>query len=101
MKYRQIIWVLLACMAYAIQAQAEDLGTMVVTDEKSPSRAEASTHSVTVIDRETIERSHAANVAELLRGVANIVVRDVTGVGASRRLTLAVMVNRLPPTAWF
>jgi len=88
MKYRQIIWVLLACMAYAIQAQAEDLGTMVVTDEKSPSRAEASTHSVTVIDRETIERSHAVNVAELLRGVANIVVRDVTGVGAKSQVDL-------------
>ncbi len=88
MKYRQTMWAILACMACAVQAQADDIGTMIVTDDKAPSKAETSAHSVTVIDREMIERSHASSVAELLRGVANIVVRDVTGVGAKSQVDL-------------
>jgi outer membrane cobalamin receptor len=37
---------------------------------------------VTVIDRKTIENSHAENIVDVLKGQANIVVRDTSGTGA-------------------
>ncbi len=53
---------------------------------ESPSAT--SSKAVTVINRKTIEDSHAENVVDLLKGQPNIVVRDATGVGAKAQVDL-------------
>ncbi len=73
-------WVLAAVPPSAM-AGTGNLGTIDVTAERQPSPTAASAVPVTVIDRKSIEASHAQNVAELLQGQADIIVRDSSGIG--------------------
>lgn len=80
-----------ACMTLGlgvVQAGAEDLGTVTVTAERHEVPANLSSFTVTVIDRNQIEHSHAANLATLLREQPGIVVRDTSGVGAKSQVDL-------------
>lgn len=70
------------------QAGADNLGTIDVTAERQASPTAASAVPVTVIDRKTIAASHARNVAELLQGRADIVVRDTSGIGVKATVDL-------------
>ena len=60
----------------------EDLGTINVTASRVEAPSITSSKPVTVINREMIEDSHADNLVTLLKGQANIVVRDTSGTGA-------------------
>jgi len=73
--------------ATLVSAQ-EDLGRINVTASRMESPSATSSKPVTVIDRSTIEASHAENVVDILKGQANIVVRDTTGVGAKSYVDL-------------
>jgi iron complex outermembrane recepter protein len=82
---------LLACaffIAAASAADAGDIGTITVTAERQPALIEESSRPVTIIDRKTIENSHAANLVDLLRGRPDIVVRDTSGIGAKSQIDL-------------
>ena len=67
--------------AVPFPAHAGNLGTIDVTAERQASPTATSSVPVTVIDRKAIVASHARNVAELLQGQADIVVRDTSGIG--------------------
>jgi len=69
-------------------AQDENLGTIDVTSSRVESPSITSSKPVTVIDRKTIEASHAQNIVDVLKGQANIVVRDTSGVGAKSQVDL-------------
>jgi len=69
-------------------AQTQDLGEMNVTSSRVETPSATSSKPVTVIDRKTIEESHAGNIVDLLKGQANIVVRDTTGIGAKSQVDL-------------
>ena len=71
-----------------VHAGADNLGTIDVTSERQSSPTAASPVPVTVIDRQQIETSHARNVAELLQGQADIVVRDTSGIGVKPQVDL-------------
>jgi len=73
--------------ATLVSAQ-EDLGQINVTANRVESPSATSSKPVTVIDRKAIEGSHAENVVDILKGQANIVVRDTTGVGAKSQVDL-------------
>jgi len=79
---------LLLIVSTAAQAQVEDLGIVEVTSGRYEAPAKASTKPVTIIDRKAIEASHVENVIDLLRGEANIVVRDSSGIGAKAQVDL-------------
>lgn len=80
---------MLALLALNIPAYAgENLGAIEVTPASGASAPVSSAHSVTVIDREQIEKSHADNIVDILKGVAGIVVSDTSGVGAKARVDL-------------
>jgi len=75
-------------MPYTILAQTEDLGEVNVTSSRFEAPSITSSRPVTVIDRQAIEDSHAGNIVDILKGQANIVVRDTTGVGAKAQVDL-------------
>ena len=81
-------WPLLAALAWAGQAQATDLGTISVTDQRSEAPIGQATHAVTIIDRKTIEASHVQNVVDLFKSIPDVVVRDTSGVGAKAQVDL-------------
>jgi len=86
---KKIISVAAVMLAMPLNIHAqEDLGTINVTAMRGEAPLLASSRPVTVIDRQTIESAHAASVVDLLRGQANIVVSDTTGVGAKSRVDL-------------
>jgi len=60
----------------------ENLGTINVTAGRVESPTAVSSKTVTIIDRKTIEASHANYIVDLLQGQANIIVRDSSGTGA-------------------
>jgi len=60
----------------------ENLGTINVTAGRVESPTAESSKTVTIIDRKTIEASHAQYIVDLLQGQANIIVRDTSGTGA-------------------
>jgi len=62
-------------------AQGNDLGTINVTAQRVAAPSELSSKVLTVISRKQIEASHADSVPELLRGRADIVVRDTSSAG--------------------
>jgi len=88
MKLKMKYWPLLASIAWAGQAMATDLGTISVTAQRSEAPIGESSKSVTVIDRQTIEASHAQNVVDLFKGIPNAVVRDTSGIGAKSQVDL-------------
>jgi outer membrane cobalamin receptor len=77
-----------ALVALPLAAHAGNLGTIDVTAERHASPTAASSVPVTIIDRKTIVASHARNVAELLQGQADIVVRDTSGIGIKPQVDL-------------
>jgi len=85
--------IMAACLAVAGCATSawggsEDLGVIDVTSSRVEAPSITSSKPVTVIDRKTIENSHAENVVDVLKGQANIVVRDTSGVGARSQVDL-------------
>ncbi|MFQ5344577.1 MAG: TonB-dependent receptor [Mariprofundus sp.] len=72
----------------ATHAQTQDLGEIDVTSSRIETHSITSSRPVTVIDRQTIENAHAGSVVDLLKGQANIVIRDTTGVGAKSQVDL-------------
>jgi len=87
MKLKHILW-LMAVMPATAMAQTQDLGELNVTAGRVAAPSITSSRPVTVIDRQAIESSHAATVVDLLKGQANIVVRDTSGVGAKSQVDL-------------
>ncbi|MFQ5581026.1 MAG: TonB-dependent receptor [Mariprofundaceae bacterium] len=86
---KQIKFVVVVMLGMPLIAHAqEDLGTINVTATRTQAPSITSSRAVTIIDRQTIEGSHAGNVVDLLKGQANIVVSDITGVGAKSRVDL-------------
>jgi len=69
-------------------AQTQDLGEMNVTSSRIDAPSSTSSKPVTIIDRKTIKDSHASNIVDLLKGQANIVVSDTSGVGAKSQVDL-------------
>ena len=65
-----------------------DLGTINVTTQGASASITSSSKSMTVIDRATIESSHAQFVTDLLRGHSGLVVRDTTGTGSKAKVDL-------------
>jgi len=88
MKLKMKYWPLLASLAWAGQAMATDLGTISVTAQRSEAPISESSRAVTVIDRQTIEASHAQNIVDLFKGVPNALVRDTSGIGAKSQVDL-------------
>ena len=85
----KIVCLLPVLLGVAIPVSAqEDLGQINVTAGRMESPSATSSKAVTVINRKTIEDSHAENVIDLLKGQPNIVVRDTTGVGAKAQVDL-------------
>ncbi len=70
-----------------LRIQAEDLGTIDVSTSPRTT-SETSSKPVTILTHEAIESSHAENVVDLLRGEANIIVRDSSGIGAKSQVDL-------------
>lgn len=86
---KQIKLAVMVMLSIPLAAYAQDdLGTINVTASRVEAPSITSSRPVTVIDRKTIEKSHAENVVDLLKGQANIVVSDTTGVGAKSRVDL-------------
>ncbi|MFQ5519622.1 MAG: TonB-dependent receptor, partial [Mariprofundus sp.] len=86
---KQITFAMAVMLGMTLIAHAqEDLGTINVTATRAEAPSITSSRSVTIIDRKTIETSHAVNVVDLLKGQANVVVSDITGVGAKSRVDL-------------
>lgn len=75
-------------LAASPPVHAGNLGTIDVTAERQSSPTAASPVPVTVIGRQAIVASHARNVAELLQGQADIVVRDTSGIGIKPQVDL-------------
>lgn len=74
---------LLLALALPLPAGAEAvLDPVVVSAARTPVRELNTAASISVIDRAEIEASGARNLAELLRGVAGVQVRDLYGSGA-------------------
>ncbi|MDQ6981904.1 MAG: TonB-dependent receptor plug domain-containing protein, partial [Mariprofundus sp.] len=90
MKQKYILWLaaLMAVMPSTTIAQTQDLGEMNVTSSRVETPSVTSSKPVTIIDRKTIEESHAVNIVDLLKGQANIAVRDTSGVGAKAQVDL-------------
>jgi len=90
LKQQHILWLaaFMAAMPATALAQTQDLGEMNVTSSRVETPSATSSKPVTVIGRQTIEESHASSIVDLLRGQANIVVRDTTGIGAKSQVDL-------------
>jgi outer membrane cobalamin receptor len=90
LKQNHILW--LAAFMTAIPAiaaaQTQDLGEINITSSRAASPSATSSKPVTVINRKMIDDSHAENVVDLLKGQANIVVSDTSGVGAKAQVDL-------------
>jgi outer membrane cobalamin receptor len=69
-------------------AGTQDLGELNVTSSRAEAPSITSSRPVTVIDRQTIDNSHVENIVDLLKGQANIIVRDTSGVGAKAQVDL-------------
>jgi len=74
--------------AVTLASAQEDLGQINVTASRVESPSATSSKPVTIIDRKSIEDSHAENVVDLFKGQPDIVVRDTTGVGAKAQVDL-------------
>jgi len=88
MKRKLMIVVPLMLGLSGIAAAQEDLGEINVTASRVATKSSMSSKPVTVIDRKEIEESHAENVVDVLKGKANIFVRDTSGVGAKAQVDL-------------
>ncbi|MDX8412129.1 MAG: TonB-dependent receptor [Mariprofundaceae bacterium] len=77
-KYLLPVMMIVSGSVYA----GENLGDINVTAESNTSPTAISSKIVTIIDRKTIEASHAQYIVDLLQGQANIIVRDTSGTGA-------------------
>ncbi|MDX8407825.1 MAG: TonB-dependent receptor plug domain-containing protein, partial [Mariprofundaceae bacterium] len=82
MKRKLMIVVPLMLGLSGIAGAEEDLGEINVTAGRVTAKSSMSSKPVTVIDRKTIEESHAENIVDVLKGQANIVVRDTSATGA-------------------
>ena len=82
MKTRMIYAIPILMGAVNVGSAQEDLGQINVTASRVEAPSVTSSRPVTVIDRKAIVQSHAANVVDVLKGQANIVVRDTSGTGA-------------------
>jgi len=87
---QHILWlgVLMTAIPALSGAQTQDLGEMNVTSSRVSSASATSSKAITIIDRKTINSSHAENVVDLLKGQANIVVSDTSGIGAKAQVDL-------------
>ena len=85
-KFRHIITMMVLAPLTAF-AQ-EDLGSINVTAARSSSPSITSSIPITVITRKIIDESHVNNLVTLLKGQANIVVRDTSGTGAKATVDL-------------
>jgi len=90
MKQKHIIWLaaLMAVTPITASAETQDLGQLNVTSSRVETPSATSSKPVTIINRKTIEDSHAGSIVDLLKGQANIVVRDTSGVGAKSQIDL-------------
>ncbi len=89
MKKQIRLGLLALSLGLSVAAQAQtDVGDIVVTAGRAETTAAETVRTVTVIDRETIERSQADNVIDLLRQAPNIRISDTTGVGAKAQVDL-------------
>lgn len=80
---------IVALLATTMTAHAgENLGAIDVNASTDASTATSSSHAVTVIDRQQIERSKASDIVDILKGVPGVVVSDTSGVGAKSRVDL-------------
>jgi len=74
--------------AAAFAGQAMDLDEIVVTATRTPHQAATALQPVEVIDRDSIERSQARSVPDLLRGRAGISLSNQGGAGKLTTLFL-------------
>jgi len=90
LKHKHTLWLaaFMATIPALSSAQTQDLGEMNITSSRVTSASATSSKAITVIDRHMIEGSHAENIVDLLKGQANIVVRDTSGVGAKAQVDL-------------
>ncbi len=68
------------------RAGTKDLGDIEVSAAHHETTSQTSSRSITIIGREAIETLHAENVVDLLKGEANIIVRDNSGTGAKAQV---------------
>lgn len=87
-RYYQYFFAAALCAGSGQVAGAADLGDIHVTSGYEEASVAGAVNSVTVIDRDTIRKSRASSVVELLKGVAGIVVSDTSGIGAKARVDL-------------
>jgi len=66
----------------------EDLGSINITAQGVQSSATSSSKTITIIDRQEIESSHASFVTDLLKGHAGLVIRDTSSSGSKARIDL-------------
>ena len=66
----------------------DDLGTINITSQGANASATSSPKSVTIIDRATIEASHAQFVTDLLKGQAGLIVRDTSSTGSKAKVDM-------------
>lgn len=71
-----------------VQAETENIGDIEVSAAHHETASRTSSKPVTMIGRETIKASHVQNIVDLLKGQANIVVRDSSGTGAKSQVDL-------------
>lgn len=74
--------------AFADEHASTDLDTVVVTATRTAQTQDETLASVTVIDREQIERLQPASLTDLLRGVAGVTVSNNGGPGKASALML-------------
>ena len=77
------------CLAASpLYAQAEDLGTIVITPTRTAQEGNTSSATVYVMTAEEIEASGAPTTSELLRGVPGIQVDDLFGNGTQVNISV-------------
>ncbi len=88
MRRRHILWLALACSAATAADEPTVLEPVIVSGQRTETAAATAPVGVTVIDRADIERSGAANLAELLASRAGIHVSDLYGDGTDATLDM-------------
>ena len=73
---------------FCLSAQADPLDPIVVTASRSEQTVSQTGSSVSVISTETIEKSSSKGIADALRGVAGLEVREASGIGSATSITI-------------
>ncbi len=86
LKFRSII--LAAALVPMTAAAQQELGNINVTAQGVQASSLSSPKSVTIIDRATIESSHATFVTDLLKGQSGLLIRDTSSNGSSSKVDI-------------